>query len=269
MRRILLLSALLMLGFAPAPFRKPVAKKLDPQVIAAWQNAGCEIGWYGRTRDGGWQYTTGKPEDDNALAALWWNPQIDPVSLRKLPAPNAPVGLFLGSAPSLPQLTDAGMKEIARFKTVRHLAISGTRVTDTGLKELLEIKDSLQGLVLGSLDISDEGLKSVGKLLGLRYLMLGNSPKVTDTGVKELTRLTNLHTLGLTNTKVTDASLKVIAGFRGLEELHLGLTAVTDEGLKELHGLIHLKYLSLPRTGVTKEGVAQLQKALPKVKIRR
>jgi len=238
-------------------------------VVVAWQKAGAEVGRYGRTKDGGWQYTTGKPDDDNALPAMWWSPKIEPVGLGKLPAPNVPFGLFLGSAPSLPQLTDAGMKDIARFRMLQHLAISGTRVTDVGLKELVQLGNNLQGLSLGGLDISDAGLQSLGKLQGLRYLVLGNNPKVTDTGVKELARLKRLHTLGLTGTKVTDASLKELARLTGLEGLFLGSTLVTDEGLKELRGLENLKYLTLNTTKVTDQGVASLQKALPKLTILR
>jgi hypothetical protein len=141
------------------------SNRLSDEVVAAWQKAGAKVGWYGRTRDGGWQFTTGKPDDDNALPAIMWDANREPVGLDKLPAPGVPFALFLDSAPSLPQLTDAGMKDVARFKTLQHLGISGTLVTDAGLKELVALEGSLQCLSLGSAKVTAEGIAQLRKAL--------------------------------------------------------------------------------------------------------
>jgi hypothetical protein len=224
-------------------------KQLDSTVVAAWQIAGAEVGWYGRTKNGE-GYTTGKPDDDKALPAitLWWkfpargnlggnslnpgcsvghplsprgpgsHPQIIfllPVDLSRLPAPTVPFALFLDSNMVMDSLTDAGMRDIARFKTLQYLSISST-------------------LNLGGMQISDAGLKPLAKLQDLRYLMLGGQTKVTDAGMKDLARLKNLQILGLTSTGVTDAGLKELAGLKNLETLYLGSTRVTDASVTAL-----------------------------------
>jgi len=40
-----------------------------------------------------------------------------------------------------PQITDAGLKELARLKNLHTLSLYGTRVTDAGLKELAGLKN--------------------------------------------------------------------------------------------------------------------------------
>jgi hypothetical protein len=314
MNRItVVLTATLLWPCAAASAQGP--KKLDPEVAMAWQSAGAEVGWYGRTKNGDWGYTTGKPDDDKALPAIdlmWKGPLggnsggnglnpgcpigyplnplyprgvgnnplyrtgpdgmplsiiLQPVNLSTLPAPAVPFALFLDSIMAMDSLTDAGMRDIARFKTLQYLSISGTRVTDVGMKELLKLNDNLQHLNLAGLHISDAGLQSLVKLQGLRYLMLGGQTKVTDTGMKDLARLKNLQTLGLIGTGISDGGLKELARLENLEVLWLGSALVTDAGLKELSGMKSLKYLALPTTKVTDAGVAQLQKALPKLTI--
>jgi Leucine-rich repeat (LRR) protein len=67
---------------------------------------------------------------------------------------------------------------------------------------------------------------------------------VTDVGLKELTHLKNLQFLGLSGTKVT------------------------DKGLELLATLVNLQNLDVSKTKVTSAGVQELQKALPKCKIK-
>jgi len=304
MNRITAVLTVALLWPCPAaPAQDP--KQLDSTVVAAWQSAGAEVGWYGRTKDGGVGYTTRKPDDDMALPAitLWWKPPpggnpggqplnpgcsvaqplkpqnliLQPVELSKLPAPTVPFALFLDSMMAMDSLTDAGMRDIARFKTLQHLSISGTRITDVGMKEFLAFNDNLQELNLGGLHISDAGLKYLVKFQGLRCLSLSrarvtdagmkNRARVTDAGMKNLARLKNLQILGLAGTGVSDAGLKELAGLANPEILGLDETRVTDAGMKELSGMKNFKSLSLSATKVTDAGVAQLQKALPKLTI--
>jgi hypothetical protein len=67
---------------------------------------------------------------------------------------------------------------------------------------------------------------------------------------------------------VTDAGLKALA-LLNLKSLDLDNTQVTDAGLKALVPLKTLTFLSLLGTKVTNDGVKELQKALPKCKIRK
>jgi hypothetical protein len=258
--------AVLVLTASAAPAQR---REIDPEVVAAWVRSGAKVEWYGRTKDGGWQITPKDPDDPRALAALVWPTNLPPDNLAKLPAPNVPFALFLSSAPGLQQCTDDDMKHLRRFKRLRHLAISGTLVTDVGLHELVALEDGLESLALGSLDISDDGLKELGKLPCLRYLVMGNSPRITDAGLRYLGRLHELRTLGLTNTKVTDAGLKHLADLGHLEELYLGGNQVTDAGLPQLYRLKNLRVVVLVGTQVTDQGVAALVKERPGVKVMR
>jgi internalin A len=140
---------------------------------------------------------------------------------------------------------------------------------------------------------SDAELAHIGNLSRLEYLILGESP-VTDAGLVHLERLNNLRALNLQhNTNVSDAGLVHLKSLTSLRELGLGDTAVSDAGLVHIKrmphltalglegtnvgdaGLVHLKslttlqVLSLGDAPVTDAGVRKLQKALPKVKIRR
>ena len=87
--------------------------------------------------------------------------------------------------------------------------LSGTKVTDSDLKDLKELK-GLEKLVLWATEITDAGLKDLKELKGLKRLYLGRTGRtqITDAGMKDLKELKGLQTLGLSNTQITDAGLK-------------------------------------------------------------
>ena len=99
-------------------------------------------------------------------------------------------------------------------------------------------------------------------------LVLNGTKKVTDGGLKEVAKLKQLKGLYLEGTEITDAGLKEVAKLKQLNFLALNLTQITDAGLKEVAKLKQLRFVNLEDTTVTESGVAQLQKALPKCKIR-
>ena len=75
---------------------------------------------------------------------------------------------------------------MAGLNSLQSLDLSGTGVTDAGLRQLAGL-NSLQSLYLGSTQVTDAGLKDLVGLRSLRSLSLGNT-KVTDAGVAELNR---------------------------------------------------------------------------------
>jgi hypothetical protein len=89
-------------------------------------------------------------------------------------------------------------------KPVVEVDLSGTKVTDAGLKHLAALK-GLWRLDLSGTKVTDAGMKPLTALKGLKELFLANNPKVTDKGLKELTALTGLQRLELSGTKVTNA----------------------------------------------------------------
>lgn len=140
--------------------------------------------------------------------------------------------------------------------------VGTAKVTDAGLKQLGRLK-SLQILYLNRSNISDAGLKHLIGLTKLRKLYLGEA-KVSDVGLTGFKGLTSLEYLHLGTTKVTGAGLEHLQGLANLRILHLFNTQVTDDGLTHLRGLSTLQALSLGETDVTDEGVNKLQQSLPK-----
>src|SRR5438552_35881 len=107
---------------------------------------------------------------------------------------------------------------------------------------------NLQRLGLGGTQVSDNGLKSVGKLTNLQRLDLDGT-QVGDAGLKSLENLTNLQILDLGETQVRDAGLKSLEKLTSLQILGLKATQISDGGLKSLAEavppLAKLQYLFL------------------------
>jgi repressor of nif and glnA expression len=107
----------------------------------------------------------------------------------------------------MPEKTqDADLKNLPNPPFAFRLALIGTQVTDTGLKELKDLKN-LTGLRLANTKVTDVGLKELKGLKSLTELGLYGT-QVTDVGLKELKDLKNLTVLRLTGTQVTDAGVK-------------------------------------------------------------
>ena len=82
------------------------------------------------------------------------------------------------------QITDEGLKDVAKLKHLERLDLSDTKITDSGLKEVAKLQ-KLKSLRLNDTEISDEGLKEVSKLKKLEKLDL-NFTQITDNGAAEL-----------------------------------------------------------------------------------
>jgi internalin A len=149
-----------------------------------------------------------------------------------------------------PNVTDTDLKELASLKGLNDLILHNTKVTDAGLKEVTAFK-GLTFLALGGTQVTDAGLKEVARLENLKYLILGQGCSLLGPPIP-----------------VTDAGLKHLNCMQSLRVLDLSGLKVTDAGLKHLSDLKGLQHLNLFDTGVTDAGVAELQKALPKCKIR-
>lgn len=72
----------------------------------------------------------------------------------------------------------------ADLENVYELNLGDTQITDAGLKDVAKLQN-LEELVLENTQITDEGLKEVAKLQRLMYFYL-HSTKVTKKGMTEL-----------------------------------------------------------------------------------
>jgi len=85
------------------------------------------------------------------------------------------------------QITDAGLKEVAKLRQLQHLVLWQTQTTDAGLKEVAEL-ENLTELHIAYTKVTDVGLKELAKLKKLTKLNL-RSTKVTKAGVAELQKV--------------------------------------------------------------------------------
>lgn len=104
----------------------------------------------------------------------------------------------------LTKVSDAGLAELAKCQSLTILDLSGTRVSDAGLVHLTKLPH-LETLRLGisneGTNVTDEGLKTVGKLSELTWLDL-SSTTITGRGLAHLSGLKKLKTLALDSTDV-------------------------------------------------------------------
>ncbi|MCS7022707.1 MAG: hypothetical protein NZU63_12880 [Gemmataceae bacterium] len=78
----------------------------------------------------------------------------------KLPAPSKPFGLDI----QLSDVTDTGLKELAKLQQLTTLDLWGTEVTDAGLKELAKLQQ-LTTLDLDGTKVTDTGVAELRKAL--------------------------------------------------------------------------------------------------------
>jgi Leucine-rich repeat (LRR) protein len=165
-----------------------------------------------------------------------------------------------------------GKLTVAQLQAMQELKLGGHRKSDK--KHLfvkpdefrhLTVLTGLKKLNLGENDgVTDEALAHVGKLTGLRELILWDAP-LTDSGLKHLRNLKELTTLDLAfATKISDAGLDDIAALSNLEMLNLAGTKVTD--VSPLQKLTRLRELRLGK--LKPRGIAELKKAVPAVVVK-
>lgn len=163
-----------------------------------------------------------------------------------------------------PDVTDAGLAQVARFPALRRLDLAGcTRVGAGGLARVGEV-GTLEALDLWSVPgVNDAGLAEVARLGGLVTLNLRRCRAVTGCGLAHLGALGELSVLSLGDCpQVGSDALDPVGGMANLVALDLSGTGVDDAGLARLTGLCELTLLNLSRTRVTAAGLKRLT-ALP------
>lgn len=139
------------------------------------------------------------------------------------------------------------------------------RVTDEHLK-LLEGLTGLRSLSLSNVPhITNRGLIHLRGLKSLERLSLNHNRQLGDEGIACLRELANLRQLELVDVGVTDAGLVSLSQLTRLETLKLQGARVSDAGLSHLRPLASLKVLWLQFTGVSRAAAENLQRDLPNV----
>jgi hypothetical protein len=173
------------------------------------------------------------------------------------------------------QLTDDGLKPLARLKSLRNVKFfhPGPAFSGTGLVHLADLPNLERLTVAGSLAFNDDGMAAVAKLTRLQEFRLWHAGPTAE-GVKKLTELKHLKSLHL-GQRLTykppacpaDDVLGVIAELRSLESLQLEEARLSFAALRQLGRLPALKRLTLAGIDIPEADVERLRKELPALKI--
>jgi formylglycine-generating enzyme required for sulfatase activity len=163
-------------------------------------------------------------------------------------------------------VTAEGVECIVTLNRVKALCFLGCSTFDDRCATIVSRMTNLRHLNLSGTSVTASGVDQLGKLVELNELSL-EWVKLADSTLQELINLKSLEFLNVANTGLSDMAIGTIADLPFLQRLVLQGTAVTDAGLPHLAKLEDLYELHLEGTKVTKEGVAKLQEALPDCEI--
>jgi hypothetical protein len=176
---------------------------------------------------------------------------------------------------NLAQITDDGMKPLARLKSLRNLKLfhPGAAFSGKGLAHVAELPHLERLTVAGSLAFNDDGMAAVAKLSHLQEFRTWHAG-ATQEGVKKLKELKDLKSLHLGQRLTykppacpTDETIALVAELKSLETLQLGEARLTFNALRQLKQLPALKKLTLEGIDMPKADVERLRTELDKVKI--
>ncbi|MBC8469988.1 MAG: hypothetical protein H8D56_11000 [Planctomycetes bacterium] len=142
-------------------------------------------------------------------------------------------------------MTDAGMAEIAKIQSLKSLDVFHDRMTDEGLRSLGKLASLEVMCLYGNSKMTDDGLKALTQLRSLRHLRLGMEGLFTDRGMDYLAMMPSLKVLWLDTHNVTDEGLRRLSKSRSLERLCIcWLDNITDRGIAYLTAMSQLKGLN-------------------------
>ena len=176
---------------------------------------------------------------------------------------------------NLAQITDDGVRPLARLKSLRNLKFfhPGKAFSGAGLAHLAEMPNLERLTVAGSLEFNDDGMAAVARLPHLKEFRTWHAGSTND-GVKKLLDAKSLKSLHL-GQRLTyklpvcpnDETLDVLAQMTSLETLILDEARLSLPALRKLKGLPALKKLTLMGIDISKEDVGLLKSESPSVKI--
>lgn len=132
-------------------------------------------------------------------------------------------------------MTDAMLAEVSRVEGVTSLNLGGSKeLTDDGMRHLARLP-RLRHLDVSNTAITDRGLAVLRDLPALETLALGMT-RITDEGIANLAHCHELQDVNLSWTQTGDGALRALAGKQKLRIFASGV-GVTDDGIPLLHEL--------------------------------
>jgi hypothetical protein len=133
------------------------------------------------------------------------------------------------------QMTDALLERVSRLEHLTVLDLEGSKdLTDDGVRHLARLP-RLQHLNVMGCGITDRGLEVLRRLPALETLVLAWT-RTTDAGAAHLAACEHLRTVDLSGTPSGDGAIRALAGKSELCDFRSG-NEVTDSGLALLHDL--------------------------------
>jgi serine/threonine protein kinase len=154
------------------------------------------------------------------------------------------------------RVDDDLLTRIATLRSLVGLTLQNTNITDAGVRELGRIS-TLDSVYFHGAPLTDVGVLPLTELPNLRELVLSDT-KITDVTLQRLVPRRQLLRLNLKGTRITDSGMEYVGRMASLQRLYLPETAVTDAGLRHLTSLSNLEELGLSKTAVTDSGLAHL-----------
>jgi internalin A len=166
--------------------------------------------------------------------------------------------LTLSSTP----LSDAGLQEIGKIKTLKELDVSKTQVTGAAFRALKGL--SLVKLNASATSFGVDGLVNLRGMQTLEELHLHSAGIIEQPKAKVFTPMPNLRILNLGSNRISGPGMhELFKGLKNLEELHLHATDVNDYGLSALTKCRNLKMVTVGTTHCTPDGARKLKSFLP------
>lgn len=158
--------------------------------------------------------------------------------------------IYSVDAAHLDNFNDQDLRHISSLPAVSLLLIDDTDITNAGMRSIGKMTQ-LICLSLLQTPISDVGLTELRHLKSLRRLRL-DFVRLTDLSLCNLSEMKDLSYLNLSHCGVSDEGLRCLKPLKALQILHLNDNkAVTDKGIQYLVGLTGLLDLDLSGTAVT------------------
>jgi hypothetical protein len=167
--------------------------------------------------------------------------------------PRSPGGDGLLVETPLSNKTFEHLKLLPRLKilTVRWLDLS-----DDGMRTIGTL-EKLEHLTLVSWQVTDDGMKAIGTLRRLKRLSI-ETPQVTDDGLKTIGTLTRMEELAMVCPRATDASIAALRRLERLKRMSLVGERLSDPSIEALTSLQRLESLAMRGGRMTDGGLAHL-----------
>jgi len=166
----------------------------------------------------------------------WLLPRIPQTRLLSMRGIDFASCLIALASVNTPMIQDLNLSYVTGFSDgALYKILSAPRDSRPGLLDKKSRLKYLKSLDLSGTEVSDVGLRYVGQYLSqLNHLKLSRCWKVTDAGLAQLTSLENLSSLDLSNCKlISNQGLQHLSKCKEIAHLDCTNTSITTDGLKK------------------------------------